>query len=286
MSNRQHILYNHEVIPPSGVWDRIAEELDASHLSDSFPSIIYEATATPPPGAWNRIAAALDETLSPTLAASLYKAEIAPPATAWDRIAASLDEVPKVIPLRKRTPAILRYLAAAVLIGFAALGAFTWFNDDDKSRVATADRQPARPGRTDSLASIAPDPGSSPASAAAPEEARSLLAASSSPANDETPRVRDRYETTGSKALFAYQETVRHPADRYIMLLTPDGNIIRMSKKWGDMLCCVSGEEQDKDCKDQLQRWQEKMADSPVAPSPGNFMDILTLVNTLNETDL
>ena len=73
--------------------------------------------------------------------------------------------------------------------------------------------------------------------------------------------------------------------DRYIMLMTPDGNIIRMSKKWSDLVCCVSGEEQDADCKDQLKKWQEKMAASSLAPSPGNFMDILSLVNSLDENN-
>ena len=69
------------------------------------------------------------------------------------------------------------------------------------------------------------------------------------------------------------------------MLMTPDGNIIRMSKKLCDLVCCVSGQEQDEGCKSQLKIWQEKMASSSVAPSPGNFMDILNLVSTLQDNN-
>ena len=65
--------------------------------------------------------------------------------------------------------------------------------------------------------------------------------------------------------------------------MTPDGGIVRMSKKWGDLVCCVSGQDSDENCKDQIKKWQEKLACAPVAN--GNFMDILSLVNTLN-TDL
>lgn len=67
------------------------------------------------------------------------------------------------------------------------------------------------------------------------------------------------------------------------MLMTPDGQFIRMSKKLGDLLCCVSGEEQDPDCIDQMKRWRQKIAISNLTPSPGNFMDILNLVKSLQE---
>ena len=92
-------------------------------------------------------------------------------------------------------------------------------------------------------------------------------------------------DTDLSQSIYAYADHIPKLSDRYIMLMTPDGNIIRMSKKWSDLLCCVSGEEQDADCKNQLKKWQEKIATSSLAPSPGNFMDILGLVNSLNENN-
>ena len=75
-------------------------------------------------------------------------------------------------------------------------------------------------------------------------------------------------------------------AARYAMLMTPDGNFIRISKKLGDLVCCVSGEEQDDECTDQLKKWRKKIANAPVAPSPGNFMDILDMLHTLKDGSL
>jgi hypothetical protein len=91
--------------------------------------------------------------------------------------------------------------------------------------------------------------------------------------------------TDESDLIYAYNDNSAKIADRYVMLMTPNG-IIRMSKKLGDIICCVAGEEQNEDCRDQVRKWQEKLAASPVAPAPGNFMDILSLVSALNEDDL
>ena len=71
-------------------------------------------------------------------------------------------------------------------------------------------------------------------------------------------------------------------AARYIAVMTPDCNVVRVSKKLDHLVCCVAGDDPGTVCKDQLQRWREKMACSPIAAS-GNFMDIVSLVNSLQE---
>jgi hypothetical protein len=58
---------------------------------------------------------------------------------------------------------------------------------------------------------------------------------------------------------------------------------VRISKKLSDLFCCVSGEEQDENCTNQLKQWREKIAASPFNPSPDNFMDILDLINSLQD---
>ena len=72
-------------------------------------------------------------------------------------------------------------------------------------------------------------------------------------------------------------------ANRYITLMTPEGNIIRMSKKFTDMVCCVSGEDQDEACKDQMKKWREKIICSPACHSAGSFMNMLDLVEALQD---
>ena len=91
-------------------------------------------------------------------------------------------------------------------------------------------------------------------------------------------------ETINNSAIISNDEI--NPGDlsnRYITLITPEGNIIRMSKKLTDMVCCVSGEDEDKDCIDQIKKWREKIVCSPSCHSTGSFMDILRLVDALQE---
>ena len=71
--------------------------------------------------------------------------------------------------------------------------------------------------------------------------------------------------------------------NRYIVLMTPDGNIIRMSKKLRNLVCCVSGEEVDKDCVDQMKKWREKIANPAATHTPGNFLDLLHMLNSLQD---
>lgn len=281
MSTR-HKLYDQEVNPPSGVWDRIAASLD----DEAVGRKLYHTEVTPRENNWTRIAAALDaeEAQRPAFAAGLYNAEVPPPVTAWQQIAAALDEAQpaRVIPMQQRRATFYRYLAAAVLAGVAVLAAWNWLgSSEEESTIAATDTINVNPPVKQTIK----DTRTTPAPEMADEQ---LLAVTTTEGSLKPARTRTSGSNGYSNALYTSNApaAAKHPADRYIMLITPDGNVIRMSKKWGDMVCCVSGEEQDDACKDQLQRWQEQMAEAPVAPSPDNFMDILTLVNTLNETDL
>lgn len=295
MSKLQEKLYNQEVTPPPQVWNRIAAELDESHLDNSFPATLYNAAATPPPGAWDNITAGLDEA---RLSDKLYNAEAIPPATTWAAIAASLDseQDDKVVPIARNNNPVWRYLVAALLIGIVAFGAVRFLStaDNEQNETLAGNTKIDSSKKTTSPVSTPAEPATAPGetiAATQPDNSTTLLAAVSSARKEKRTASGARYasnqtEGENSNPIYAYNEVVRHPSDRYIVLFKPDGNFIRMSKKWGDMLCCVAGEEESDDCKDQLQKWQEKMAEAPVAPSPGNFLDILTLVNTLNESDL
>ena len=93
----------------------------------------------------------------------------------------------------------------------------------------------------------------------------------------------DEYEPTGTRGLNIEEPPMTDIADRYIMLMTPDGNIIRMSKKLGNIVCCVSGQEQDKGCADQMKKWREKLASPGANHSSGNVLDILNLINSMKD---
>ena len=271
MSSLKDKIYNYEVTPPAGTWDKIAIDLDEAELANKFPDRLYNMEATPP-------------------------------ASSWEKVNASLNPAsdPDAIPLFKRIIPFLRYAAAAIFIGAIALGIIklTAGSDDKPNTTAhTAINKDSSgdPGKNKPTVTEVTQTAKSNADTddAALEESKNMVAKLDHPLKTIAKKLsaglnqvssQDNLDPELSQSIYAYEDHVPNLADRYVMLMTPDGNIIRMSKKWSDLLCCVSGEEQDPECKDQLKKWQQKMAASSLAPSPGNFMDILGLVNSLNES--
>lgn len=305
MSDLQHRLYHYEVNPPATAWDKIAVALDESHLSDPFRSKIYDAEVTPPAGAWQAIAAGLDEL--PQYPSTLYNMEVAPPVLVWDRIKESLEEEKKPAPVRRIAP-IFRYAAAAAVVAAIAFGTFRVLNSN-KSEVGgitqeqndstVSDKsEPTNHTTTDNTAASTSQ---EERDNAALEESKSMYASLDASDRENITRVSGEYfeapaSTMTVAAAFAPQTTYRDlacnevsipafadgpidMASRYALLLTPDGQVIRVSKKLGELACCVSGAEQDEQCKDQLKRWRQKIADSPAANSP---IEILALLQTLD----
>ena len=263
-------MYNYEVNPSSNCWEKISAELDDAEIGQEFP-------------------------------ATLYNMEITPPATSWEKVNAAINPEPQTIvrPIFRKQSPLFRYAAAAIvvgLIGFAIIR-FVISSSTNSGNAATAAEQ------KDSVKSPNTISGTSK------EEDTSAMNASNESSltrqNDNVVTANPSIEKTGKRAIqrsgsiksnlpqypesdlsqsvYAYEDHVPDIAERYVMLMTPDGNFIRMAKKWSELLCCVSGEEQDPECKDQLKKWQQKIASSTLASSSSNFMDILGLVNSLQE---
>jgi hypothetical protein len=270
MSSLKDKIYNYEVTPPAGTWDKIVIDLDEAELANKFPDRLYNMEATPP-------------------------------ASSWEKMNASLHPAnePAAIPLLKKITPFLRYAAAAIFIGAIAFGIIKFTVGSNDALNSTA-QIPVNKDSSESGKDTPPAANETPTAKsnadeddAALEQSKNMVAkldrsvktiARKLNAGRNQISYTDNSDAELSQSIYAYEDHVPNLADRYVMLMTPDGNIIRMSKKWSDLLCCVSGEEQDADCKDQLKKWQQKMAASSLAPSPGNFMDILGLVNSLNES--
>lgn len=275
MSGLQHKMYNYEVTPPAGVWDKIASELDESELEHQFPS-------------------------------KLYQYEVAPPIAAWKNIATTLDaEKEAPVPEHRRFSPIWKYAAAAAIIAFLAWGGLKLINTKKESTEIANKEETLKPTENvpvntettlpsvsqDAVVTI-PDKSTTEQDAidnAALEASKKTYAKADLPASTKLKGVSDFYFAVSTPRRigdFSMPEPEENNiADRYIMLMTPDGNIIRMSKKLGSLVCCVSGEDQDLNCIDQMKKWREKLANSSVGHSSGNFMDILNLLSTLQGND-
>lgn len=305
-SGARHKMYDYEVAPPQGVWEKIEAELEESELSHKFPSVLYQLEAEPPSTAWQHIAMALNEpAMESDYAAKLSGIEVIPPVRAWEKISAALD--PR--PAKTSILVFVKYAAAAAVIGLMIFGGIRLFNTNKKEspianqpgqstgieHLVTADNGAASNNEGDTKD---PDPIEQDAKDdAALEESKKTYALLGS--NSRVSKVKNvadfffiaddyNYEpTVSTRGLPDFSEEWESPApdisDRYIVLMTPDGNIIRMPKKFGDLVCCVSGEEVDKDCKDQLQQWRSKIANPAVTHTPGNFLDLLHMLKTLQD---
>ena len=264
MSNLNERLYNHEVNPPANSWDRIKDALNDSELQHQFPNRLYNFEVTPPAGVWQAVSNSLE------------------PGTR------------SIAPVRRLSP-FFRYAAAAILIAALIYGISRFGISDSRNEYAAK----AIPIKDTNRGSVTPAENNTTAvTTELPKEnnetrpAKTFTAKAGSVHGKSQSGARHAVYTPSHEvdkelfqSIYAYADHVPDIADRYVMLMTPDGKLIRMSKKWSDLVCCVAGEEQDADCKSQLRKWQEKIAASSLAPAPGNFMDILGLVNSLDESN-
>ena len=276
-------LYNYEVAPPPGAWDKISSELDQSMLNAEFPATLYHLEVQPPKSAWTKIKTALDSSFGT-------------PA-----------------PVRRLNPA-WRYAAAAVIAGLIFFAGFNIFKSSGSgdAEVATTSGSPVQNNNTPSAGISTPGDNRTQEEIkddAALEESKHTLAklevtrpnslnkASiygdqfiARPVNAQVAAFTDlNPENTYRELCYVpfdeplHEDNLSTSASRYVLLMTPEGNFIRMSKKLEELVCCVAGEDQDPECKDQISDWRKKIAKSAHSSSPGNFMDILNLVKSLQE---
>ncbi|MCX6316729.1 MAG: hypothetical protein NTW29_05535 [Bacteroidetes bacterium] len=298
---------------PISAWSHIEAALDDAGQGMRFPHTLYEAAHIPPPATWSKIVAALDEEVpADTVSAKLAALTVPPPAAAWNKIAQTLNTAEETPNTEKRKILPwLRYTAAAVLVGILAWGGVRLLNNGQQNDPSVAATTPVVPSSEDHSSTPATDikpetnitqtdtetemVDEARNDAALEESKKTFAKLDVSPAS-KIKAAADFYFsdpaiTVTSRGLHVgddndvpqYTPDPSSEPSRYIMLLTPEGNIIRMSKKLSNMVCCVSGEEQDKDCKDQMQKWREKLACSPATHSTGNFMDILTMAHALQQ---
>lgn len=284
-------------------------------MSRGLRNKMYDYEVTPPKGAWEKIATALDDSSETgSFESKLYNLETTPPASAWEQIQVSLNAENKTTRLpQNKSYHIFRYVAAIAAIAIIVFGAII-LTRNKSAKKETARKEIVAPTKNPATnVPVASAEVNNPISDDEKRDDAALEASKNTFAkNDLSSMARltlikknylsapahyieniskddavfgDLHYSEIAQLSFENDNTTSDISERYITLMTPDGNLIRMSKKWADLACCVSGEEQNADCKDQLERWREKIACSSIAPSPGNFMDILDLISSLQDNN-
>lgn len=280
--NSHHKLYDFEVMPPAEAWNRIAKELDEISEYRNISTKLSGLEIAAPPLAWENISNELSELQSfNKIAEKLRAVEVAPPAAAWTHIETALAETTpkgKVIPMQATKRSWVKYAVAATIIGL--LGTMAYYlslrsskeaetimasiEDSKKEPVAGSDNATVVTNNNNNI--------SNPANTVAPKPNSGLAAGSSLRTLEKrTPKSGNTYATTVEKN--------REIQGRYIVLMTENGDVVRMSKKLGNMADCIAGEDPSADCNSQIAMWQEEIAKLPVASTPDNFLEILELAN-------
>lgn len=267
--------------------------------------LTYEVTA--PPGVWNKIAAELDDAeLEHVFPNTLYTAEVIPPAGVWNKIQLTLNTEEKAQQKSKRPIPLLRYAAAAVLIGLVAWGGISLLNKKSGEKEIAVNEKTDPSPKDDNISTphIIPEQITTNNTASTttndPDEARNDAALEASKrtfAKLDINAGNKRLKNIVTAYRFALNdETDVYPeinpqtdactpdnTDRYIMIMKPEGNIVRISKKLSHLVCCVSAENEDKDCKEQMGKWRNKLASSTLGHSSGSFLDLLGLIKSLQD---
>lgn len=297
-------MYNLEVMPPAAVWGKITSALDDSALAQKISSRLNTIEVIPPTSVWQSINVSLDEQLlEKEYAEKLTHIHITPPPGSWNKIKLLLNSEAVIATTEKRKISpLLKYAAAAIITGLLAWGGVQLLSaDSSKTNVATIDKpSPNSFTETPVINNPLDENIAVPDVTASLEEARNDAALEASKKTfarlDVTARrskiknaadfyfVTDNYEPAARG--FSIDPIAKPAADitnRYIILMTPDGNIIRMSKKLRELVCCVSGEDQDKDCIDQMKKWRENIGNPSSTHSSSNFIDVLDIVKCMQE---
>jgi hypothetical protein len=289
--NSHNKIYDIEVTPPAGAWNNIARELDNLEEQQSLAKRLTAVEVSPPAMAWSAIADQLDiAKQEESLAEKLYNAEAAVPPMAWDAITRELDDqkaleiiekklsniqvsppnsawvnIIKELEGKKKEPAFavpmnhgwLKYAAAACFIAIVSISAFFILSDGSSNKEFTAGVG-GKPNGAPNFTNVT----TKPQQANAGSRQQQALAG-----------IRTRL----GNAYSASNERNSDLQNRYIILMTQDGNIVRMSKKVSNMADCIAGE--DHSCDDQISKWQKEMASSNAASSPDNILDLLDMAS-------
>ncbi|HEY1870202.1 MAG TPA: hypothetical protein VGG71_04045, partial [Chitinophagaceae bacterium] len=250
---------------------------------------------------WNKIAGEL-ELEQEKYSIKLYHLEIIPPASTWEKISTILDEeatLPR-IPSTRRIIPIVKYAAAACLVSIIAFGGYKILNRQTNIPVVAAKKVlPQKKSSTNQtpdqktfvetkpvLSNNLPKEGKFTRSTVARKNiSPTRLIQMMDPSFGISPAPADPFQQASLVGNIPGSHPVVSDND-YLTFLNPDGYLVRISKKLAQTLGCIYPDRNSQQyihCQEQLKKWGDKIAQSPVSSSPDNFMDILDIIRSVNE---
>lgn len=293
---------------------------------------MYQYEAAPPAEAWQSVAEMLDKQAANTdWDAHLYNHQVEPPAAVWAYITAQLntDTAPVVSIAQKplRNKSIFRIAAAAIiLLGLAGTALWTmrerFFGESSQSVAVNTIAPTTQPPVANTTAPVASNDNQAQTGAivegASTTQPNNAMAAKNTgkkkpTASRITTTIAPLEYVTHNEMAFLptdaiFTNTNKLPNERgqtvveingmdapnssYINISGPDGQSIRVSAKFANLLGYLNdgpGQEERLDriikesafWKATFRQWREKMTDADAAPSLSNFMGLLEMVKVL-----
>ncbi|MFV0606329.1 MAG: hypothetical protein ACK5NK_10865 [Niabella sp.] len=282
----QHKLYNYEVSPPAGAWERIAQELNDVNEYKNISNKLHNLQVDVPAPVWDRIDAALSEEKSlDIIAAKLSDIEVMPPISIWDKLQTVLDSTEStnrkpapVISIKKR---ITKYAVAAITIGIVVLTAFLFIQKSNNKGAQIASFEEKQENSNTVITQTLPDtPVTEPKTDEVYQPVTLTNVPNHSSTTSHTKSVKQASKTVTTSRGNTYATTVEknHETNgRYIVLMTEEGNVVRMNKKVSRLADCIAGEDPSHECNSQISKWQKEIANMPVLASPDNILGLLEL---------
>lgn len=293
-------IYQYEAAPPAEAWQAVAEMLDKQAANADWDERLYHQQATPPESVWAYVQAQLDSEATPVVSI-LQK------------------------PVRNKSS--LRIAAAAiVLLGLAGTALWTmrekFFSQPSQAvaanTVAPITQPPMANGTTSAASNdnIAQNVALAEAAATAQPNhaiaAKNIVKRRSSAGRVITTIAPLEYVTHNEMAFLptnaVFTNTNKLPNERgqtvveingmdapvssYINISGPDGQSIRVSAKFANLLGYLNDGPDQEERLDRIikesafwkatfRQWREKMTDADAAPSLSNFMGLLEMVKVL-----
>ena len=214
----------------------------------------------------------------------LYNYEVTPPEGVWSAIAAELDrEGTKVIPLSRKKSNTIYYVAAASVA--VILLAVIFFKRPEKPAagqlVTAPDKTKVDSGVNNTHTIISVPVEEKIVAKNDKKSEQEDVAENRVPKNGSTPGENHK---TIKKHESAGDDLIAGNTSRYITIEGPQGQPVKVSSK---MAMLIDSSDQRTPPKPiwnkKINEWREIMKGNTLAPTPGNFLDIIELTKTLKD---
>jgi hypothetical protein len=288
---------------PSFIWESISVDLDDAEMGREILQMEKEV----PPFVWENIQKELTEgEFDSKVASALLSVEESAPGEVWNKVEKEIQEQPgRIIQFKPNLSKVFR-IAAVLMFGLATWSLVQLFKKSTKLDNPIAIVQPTtEPSKTETnkeektqvpIVEHQKETEEVTTNSTIKKRVKQALKESNSVAMNSVINHNEEILPSAPKLHYKTKninaDQIAFAENQYLMVLNESGDLIRVSKKISTLKCAKQEAEmpvdavavlQNRNCDEQIKRWQEKMAYSTsISPSAG-YIDINDLLNSIEK---